>query len=187
MSDLYQRSLKKLELDQVLKLLADCAGSADGKQACLALQPTADLEDVRTMLSYTTAASDLCTKKGNPSFTGVTDVTASLDRAERGGCLQPKELLNIAGVLRCTRNVHGYVAQDEPATVLDPLFAALTPRTTLYSVARAFIASTFSSFAPSRITSQPLAASRAALAASAHLQPRIMGLPSSLTLFTRAT
>ena len=127
MSDLYQRSFVKLELDEVLKLLADCAGSSDGKLACLALQPTADLDDVRQMLSYTTAASDLCTKKGNPSFTGVTDVTASLDRAERRGCLQPKELLNIAGVLRCTRTVHGYVAEDEPSTVLDPLFSALVP------------------------------------------------------------
>ena len=31
MSELYEKSIKKLELDQVLQLLADCAGSADGK------------------------------------------------------------------------------------------------------------------------------------------------------------
>lgn len=127
MSELYERSIRKLELDQVLKLLADCAGSADGKEACIALKPSHDLDDVRLMLSYTTAASTLCTKKGNPSFTGVTDVTASLDRAQRGGCLQPKELLHIASVLRCTRTVHGYVAEDEQPTVLDPLFKALVP------------------------------------------------------------
>jgi len=127
MSELYNKSLQKLELEQVLQLLAECAGSEDGKRACLQLRPTADLEDVQTMLSETTAASDLCTRKGNPSFADVSDVSASLERADRGGCLQPKELLHIAGVLRCTRNIKGYIAEDDKSTVLDPLFFALTP------------------------------------------------------------
>lgn len=125
MSELYERSLLKLELDQVLILLAECAGSDDGKAACLKLRPVSDLEDVQAMLAETTAASDLCTKKGNPSFSGVQDVTAALERAERGGSLQPKELLSIAGVLRCARTVKGYISVDDAATVLDPLFHAL--------------------------------------------------------------
>ena len=127
MSELYEKSLIKLELDQVLALLAECAGSAEGKESCLHLRPTSDLEDVQAMLDETTAASDLCTRKGNPSFSGVMNVSASLERAERGGTLQPSELLRIAGVLRCTRNIKGYVAEDEKATVLDELFNALTP------------------------------------------------------------
>ena len=35
MSELYEKSLLKLELDQVLSLLAECAGSTEGKAACL--------------------------------------------------------------------------------------------------------------------------------------------------------
>ena len=127
MSELYEKSLKKLELDQILGLLADCAGSQEGKEACLGLRPTSDLEDVQAMLDETSAASDLCTRKGNPNFGDVKDVTASLERADRGGSLQPKELLGIAGVLRCARNIKAYVSEDEKTTVLDPLFAALTP------------------------------------------------------------
>ena len=126
MSELYEKSLLKLELDQVLALLAECAGSTEGKAACLRLHPTSDLEDVQALLDETTAASDLCTKKGNPGFGEVRDVSASLERADRGGSLQPKELLHIAGVLRCARTVKGYVAEDEKATVLDPLFQALS-------------------------------------------------------------
>ena len=34
MSELYEKSLLKLELDQVLNLLAECAGSMEGKAAC---------------------------------------------------------------------------------------------------------------------------------------------------------
>ena len=127
MSELYDKSLQKLELDRVLTMLAECAGSTEGKEACMRLRPTSDLEDVRLMLEQTTAASDLCTRKGNPGFSEVRDVSASLERADRGGSLQPKELLHIASVLRCARTIKGYVAEDEKKTVLDPMFQALTP------------------------------------------------------------
>ena len=126
MSELYEKSLIKLELDQVLTLLAECAGSEGGKEACLRLRPSSDLEDVNEMLQQTTAAVDLCTKKGNPVFADVSDVSYSLERADRGGSLQPKELLRIAGVLRCARTIKAYVSEDEAPTVLDPLFRALT-------------------------------------------------------------
>ncbi|MDY4755637.1 MAG: endonuclease MutS2 [Candidatus Faecousia sp.] len=126
MSELYEKSLMKLELDQVLELLAECAGSQGGKESCRALRPSSDLEEVQLMLQQTTAASDLCTRKGNPAFSNVCDVSPSLERADRGGSLQPKELLSIGGVLRCARTIKGYVSEDDQATILDPLFNALT-------------------------------------------------------------
>ena len=127
MSELYEKSLLKLELDKVLEMLSERAGSTEGKAACLRVRPISDLEDVQALLEETTAASDLCTRKGNPAFGDVHDVSASLERADRGGSLQPVELLRIAGVLRCARNIKGYVSEDEKKTLLDPLFAALTP------------------------------------------------------------
>ena len=84
MSELYSKSLHKLELNQVLELLAECAGSLEGKAACRNLRPTSDLEDVRLMLDQTTAASDLCTKKGNPGFGEVRDAEAVPDQILHG-------------------------------------------------------------------------------------------------------
>ena len=127
MLELYEKSLYKLELDQILMQLAECAGSEEGKVACRNLLPTADLEDVIDLLAETTAASDLCTRKGNPSFSGVTNVASSLERAQRGGTLHPAELLQIAAVLRCTRSIKGYISEDDKETVLDPLFHMLIP------------------------------------------------------------
>lgn len=127
MTELYEKSLSKLELGQVLTMLSQCAGSQGGKEACLKLLPESDLDTVLELLGQTTAAAKLCEKKGNPTFTDVTDVSASLERADRGGSLQPVELLRIAGILRCTRNIKDYVSEDDPATVLDGLFDALTP------------------------------------------------------------
>ena len=126
MSTLYEKSFIKLELDQVLAQLADCAGSALGKAACLQIRPISDLEDVQVLLSQTTAASDLCTRKGNPGFAGVSDVNASLERADRGGALSPSELLAVASVLRCARNMKSYISEDDPPTVLDPFFCGIT-------------------------------------------------------------
>lgn len=127
MSELYEKSLQKLELPLVLQQLSACAGSVGGKEACLRLVPVTDLEEVELLLQQTSAASDLCARKGNPVFGDVTDVSASLERAERGGVLQPKELLRIAGILRCARTTQGYVSEDDVKTVLDSLFRALTP------------------------------------------------------------
>lgn len=127
MSELYEKSLQKLELDQVLLLLSQCAGSQGGKAACLDLRPNSDLEEVNILLEQTTAASDLCTRKGNPLFADVYDVSPSLERADRGGTLQPAELLRIGGVLRCARNIRGYISEDDRNTVLDAMFLALTP------------------------------------------------------------
>ena len=126
MSELYEKSLLKLELDRVLEMLAERAGSELGKIACRKLRPTSDLEDVQALLDQTTAACDLSTKKGYPHFYEAQDVSFSLERADMGGALNPKELLRIAGTLRCARTVKGYTAEDEPATVLDGMFMSLT-------------------------------------------------------------
>ena len=127
MSELYEKSLLKLELDRVLEQLAERAGSELGKIACRNLRPTSDLEDVQALLDQTTAACDLSTKKGYPHFYDAQDVSFALERADMGGALNPKELLRIAGTLRCARTVKGYTAEDEAATVLDGMFMSLTP------------------------------------------------------------
>ena len=127
MSELYSKSMIKLELDKVLQLLAACAGSADGKKSCLQLLPTEDPDDVRILLEETTSASDLSTRKGYPGFSGAQDVSEALGRADRGGSLLPVELLQIAGVLRCIRNVYQYGTDEEIPTVLNRLFLSLTP------------------------------------------------------------
>ena len=127
MSELYEKSLLKLELDRVLEQLAERAGSELGKLACRNLRPTSDLEEVQALLDQTSAACDLSTKKGYPHFYDAQDVSFSLERADMGGALNPKELLRIAGTLRCARTVKGYTAEDEAATVLDGMFMSLTP------------------------------------------------------------
>ena len=127
MSELSVKSFQKLELPQVLDMLAEGAGSAEGKRTCRQIVPEYDLEEVRILLDQTSAAVKLCEKNGNPNFAAVYDVSASLERADRGGVLMPKELLEIAGVLRCARTIKSYLKEDDDPTALDGFFSALTP------------------------------------------------------------
>lgn len=127
MSELYQKSLRKLELDQVLQMLAECAGSDDGKLSCLQLKPSGDLDDVQRLLAETTAAYNMYMRKGCPSFAGIQSIADSVDRADRGGILQPKELLTVGSVLRCARATKSYAADEEVDAVLDAQFRILIP------------------------------------------------------------
>ncbi len=126
MSTLYEKSQVKLELDQVLSLLSACAGSPDGKDACLKIKPTSDLTDIQNMLSQTSAAYTMCMQKGVPGFGDIMDVSASLDRANKGGSMQPKELLSVGRVLRCARTVKSYASEQDDDNILNPLFHSLT-------------------------------------------------------------
>ena len=61
-----------------------------------------------------------------PPFSGVKDVSAALTRADHGGMLNTRELLDVAGVLTASRRVSEYDAQRQgEATVLDRLFSSL--------------------------------------------------------------
>ncbi len=125
MSELYEKSLRKLELDAVLELLAEQASSEDAKARCRALQPLTDADDIRRLQEQTAAASRLLVQKGSPGLGGIKDVSESLARADRGGCLSAGELLKIAGVLRCARTVKNYAEADAVSSVLDSYFLSL--------------------------------------------------------------
>lgn len=127
MTDLYKKSLTKLELDVVLEMLSRHADTEMAKKACRLLEPTADLEDVCRLLEETSVACKLSAMKGYPGFSGVTDVSESLERAGKGGSLQPSELLCIGNVLRCTRFVKAFITEDDNPTVLESLFRILIP------------------------------------------------------------
>ena len=125
--ELYEKSLNKLELNLVLQQLADCANSADAKERCLALRPLKDEEEIRILQEQTSAACHMISLKGAPSFHEVREIAPSLERADRGGCLTPAELLRIAGVLRCIRNTKAYYNGDYAQSMLDVYFQELSP------------------------------------------------------------
>lgn len=127
MTELYEKSLNKLELNTVLEKLAECAHSEEAKERCRKLVPLTDAEEILILQQQTSAACKLISLKGSPSFHELKEIASSLERADRGGCLTPVELLRIAGVLRCIRNAKAYYNGDYAQSNLDVYFQELSP------------------------------------------------------------
>ena len=126
MSELFDKSIRTLELPAVLELLADQAVSAAAKDRCRRLRPETEAEEVLRLLDQTDAARSMIGLRGSPSFSGVKPVGEALDRADRGGSLNPHELLTIADLLTAARRCKEYF-NDEAAekTAIDHLFLSL--------------------------------------------------------------
>ena len=126
MSDLFDKSIRTLELPRVLELLSEQAVSAEARQRALRLRPETEPEEVLRLLDQTDAARNLIGLRGSPSFSGVKPVAEALDRADRGGALNTQELLTIADLLTAARRAKEYF-NDEAAekTAIDHLFLSL--------------------------------------------------------------
>ena len=95
MNELFEKSIQTLELPRVLEMLAGCAVTDEGRERALALRPMTDIEDVRRAQEETSAAVKLLILRGTPGFAGIRPVAASLQRADMGGSLNTRELLEV--------------------------------------------------------------------------------------------
>lgn len=126
MSELIEKSVRTLELPRVLELLSEQAVSAEAKERCLRTRPETERADVERLLNETDAARTFIGQRGSPSFSGVKPVGEALDRAERGGALNLRELLTVAGVLTAARRAREYFPDElQERGALDSLFLSL--------------------------------------------------------------
>ena len=109
--DLFEKSLRILELPAALDMLAAEAVSEAAKDAALALRPSGEASTVKSMLEETTAAKNMIAGKGSPPFSGVKDIRATIRRADLGGTLNTRELLDIAALLRASAASIAYAAE----------------------------------------------------------------------------
>ena len=126
MSELFDKSIRTLELPRVLQLLAEQAVSQEAKELALAVRPETDYEDVLRLLDQTDGARAMIVLRGAPGFSGVKPVKDLLDRADRGGSLNIPELIRIGDLLYAARRAKEYFNADaaEP-TALDQIFLSI--------------------------------------------------------------
>lgn len=99
------KNFKTLELDLILEKLANECTCDDAKELALALKPVSDMGEAELLLSQTEDAFSLLARFGAPSFSGLKNVNNPLHRANAGGSLNPKELLDIGYCLRSIRTL----------------------------------------------------------------------------------
>ena len=124
---LFEKSLNTLELPAILEMLAGEAVSETAKEAARALRPLTDIIAVKSNLDETTAAKNMMRLRNSPPFSGVKDIRNTVRRADMGGMLNTRELLDVAGVLRASAAAIAYSTADSDAgkSAIDYLFDSL--------------------------------------------------------------
>lgn len=103
-----KRSLRLLEYNKILTMLTEYAASPMAKRLCDRLKPQRDTAVINTLQEETRDAFLRLQRQGNISFSGLTDVGASIKRMKVKGVLTSRELLDIAALLRTAAAVKNY-------------------------------------------------------------------------------
>ena len=122
------RHLKAIEFDKILLMLSSRGCNDDAKESILSLRPESKLSKAQRLLTMTEVAYIMLAKHGGPSFGGLKNVNNALSRANAGGVLSMKELLDIGSTVRAVRAISEWrqnSGQDEKS--IDIYFNSLMP------------------------------------------------------------
>ncbi len=123
-----EKHYRALELDKILEMVAQEASSADGAELARKLEPVHTAAEAQWLLQETDAAFVAMAKFGAPSFYGMKNVTNPLRRAQAGGGLGLRELLDIGATLRTIRGLTQWWGKSESVrTALTGRFEVLSP------------------------------------------------------------
>ena len=107
------KNYRALELDKILEMLAQETTCADAAEKAALIAPVHTATQAQQLLEETDAAYVLTAKFGAPSFYGMKNVTNALRRAQAGGGLGLRELLDVAETLRAIRSLTQWHSKNE--------------------------------------------------------------------------
>ncbi|MCL1866447.1 MAG: endonuclease MutS2 [Oscillospiraceae bacterium] len=121
------KNYKKIELDKILCLLSEQAYSDACREEIDSLTPLCGTSEIESELAKTGDAFRLSAKFGTPRFSNIQNPGKPLMRAEQGGSLSLRELLDIAAILREINILISWESQHKEENSLTYNFSILTP------------------------------------------------------------
>ena len=106
--DDFSKAVKTLEFDKILKILASYCQIEAAHSKIFEIMPSVSAEEIKKRLKETSEAKLLILTKSSPSLTGTRDITSHIARAEKGSCLNMKELLEIGSLLKVCNSLKVY-------------------------------------------------------------------------------
>ena len=123
-----EKTLRTLEFDKIREMLAEHAMTEGAGGLCRSLMPSDRIEEINARQRKTADAVRLIGVKGTPSFGEIKDISDACERALKGATLTPRELLDVADLLRVCRRLLDYIRANRLfETSLDEIFERLIP------------------------------------------------------------
>ena len=122
-----EKSFKVLEFDKILEKLSEYTSSEAVKDRILHLEPFKNIDEAKNAQRETTEALLALLRRGSPPVSlSVANITGSVKRADIGGVLNPKDLLEISRVLYVSRKIKAYLNDaGEDALILNTIKESL--------------------------------------------------------------
>lgn len=103
----------KLEYNQIIQIIQKYCKTYVGKNNCELLAPHFTFAEVELLLSQTKEATSLLHQKGTPPFFELNPIDKYIKVLESNQTLSPKALLDIANLLKMSRELREYFYKDE--------------------------------------------------------------------------
>lgn len=104
---------EKLEFNKIKEILEGFCVTFLGKKLALELLPMSSKKEIEKALNQTFEASNLIYRKGNLPIYEITDITRYLKTLEAENSLSSKALLDLATILRISKNLKNYFFSDD--------------------------------------------------------------------------
>lgn len=106
------RTIKNLEFDKILNILLSYCSTYIGRAICQNTKISFDTNEVEKRLKEVTQLQNSISKLGSLPITDITDVNLSLKKTNIDGILSFKELLDIAHILKISREIKEYFLKE---------------------------------------------------------------------------
>ena len=124
----FTRAENTLEYYKIIEMMAELAATDGAKEVVRNTHPASDIVIINRLQKQTTDAKNMSATLGAPSFGGVVDITNSVDRATKGACLTPHELLKISDLLYTSDRLIAYASgKNTDCGCLGEMFFRLFP------------------------------------------------------------
>jgi len=123
-----EKALRVLEYNKVVEMLENKASSSLGKSICQSLKPSSTFDEIIAWQKETTEATGMLIQIGTPPIGPFFELSSALKLATIGGCLSPKQLLEIVDSLRTSRTIKKYIASNGAGRDTYPVMFGLADR-----------------------------------------------------------
>lgn len=107
------KNLNRLEFNKILDELNSHCNTYIGKSKVFDIEPFKNKDDVERALSETSLALQLIYRKGNPPIEEFNNIDIYIKNLHSNNFLSAKALLDVATVLKMSRNLKDYLFEDE--------------------------------------------------------------------------